>query len=30
MEPTWWSRWRKADSLKELLGPDKDRKVVFY
>jgi hypothetical protein len=30
MEPTWWSRWRKADGLKELLGPDKDRKVVFY
>jgi hypothetical protein len=30
MEPTWWSRWRKADALKELLGPDKDRKVVFY
>jgi predicted sulfurtransferase len=30
MEPSWWSRWRKADALKELLGPDKDRKVVFY
>ena len=30
MEPTWWSRWRKADALKDLLGPDKDRKVVFY
>ena len=30
MEPTWWSRWRKADALKELLGPDKDRKVIFY
>ena len=30
MEPTWWSRWRKADALKELLGPDKDRTVVFY
>ena len=30
MEPTWWSRWRKADALKELLGPDPDRKVVFY
>jgi predicted sulfurtransferase len=30
MEPTGWSRWRKADALKELLGPDKDRKVVFY
>jgi len=30
MEPTWWSRWRKADALKDLLGPDKDRKVIFY
>ena len=30
MEPTGWSRWRKADALKDLLGPDKDRKVIFY
>jgi hypothetical protein len=30
MEPTWWSRWRKADGLKEFLGPDKDRIVAFY
>jgi len=30
MEPTWWSRWRKADELKEFLGPDKDRIIVFY
>jgi predicted sulfurtransferase len=30
MEPTGWSRWRKADALKELLGPDPDRKIVFY
>jgi predicted sulfurtransferase len=30
MEPTWWSRWRKAEALKELIGPDKGRKVVFY
>ena len=30
MEPTWWSRWRKVDALKELLGSDKDRKIVFY
>jgi predicted sulfurtransferase len=30
MEPTWWSRWRKADALKELLGPDQDQKIVFY
>lgn len=30
MEPTWWSRWRKAGALKNLIGPDKNRKVVFY
>jgi hypothetical protein len=30
IEPTGWSRWRKADALKELLGPDQNRKVVFY
>jgi hypothetical protein len=30
IEPTWWSRWRKADSLKALLGSDKDRLIVFY
>lgn len=30
MEPTWWSRWRKADALAALLGADKTRPVVFY
>jgi len=30
MEPTWWSRWRKAGTLKAFLGPDKERTVVFY
>lgn len=30
MEPTWWSRWRKADDLKDFLGPDKDSAIVFY
>ena len=30
IEPTWWSRWRKADDLQHLLGPDKERLVVFY
>ncbi len=30
MEPTWWSRWRKAAALKELLGPDRERRIVFY
>jgi hypothetical protein len=30
MEPTWWSRWRKAGALEAFLGPDKDRLIVFY
>lgn len=30
MEPTAWSRWRKKASLEALLGPDKDRFIVFY
>jgi 3-mercaptopyruvate sulfurtransferase SseA len=30
MEPTWWSRWRKAGGLKAFLGSDKDRTIVFY
>ena len=30
MEPTWWSRWHKADELEELLGPDKEKLLVFY
>jgi 3-mercaptopyruvate sulfurtransferase SseA len=30
MEPTAWSRWRKADALRERLGADKGRPVVFY
>jgi predicted sulfurtransferase len=30
MEPTWWARWRKAAQLRQLLGPDKDRAIVFY
>jgi len=30
IEPTWWSRWRKADALEAVLGPDKDRLIVFY
>ncbi|MGA9755062.1 MAG: rhodanese-like domain-containing protein [Desulfobaccales bacterium] len=30
MEPTWWSRWRSQGGLAALLGPDKDRLVVFY
>jgi hypothetical protein len=30
MEPTWWSRWRKAGELEAFLGPDRDRTLVFY
>jgi hypothetical protein len=30
MEPTAWSRWRKASALESFLGPDKDRTVIFY
>lgn len=30
MEPTAWSRWRKASALQALLGPDKDRTIIFY
>ena len=30
MEPTWWSRRRKAADLKAFLGADKDRTIVFY
>ena len=30
MEPTWWARWRKAGDLEDVLGPDKERTLVFY
>lgn len=30
MEPTSWARWQKASALEKLLGPDKDRTIVFY
>jgi hypothetical protein len=30
MEPTWWERFSKKDELGTLLGPDKDRSIVFY
>ena len=30
IEPTGWSRWRKASALETFLGPDKDRTVIFY
>jgi hypothetical protein len=30
MEPTWLSRWRNKGALKKLLGPDKNRFIVFY
>ncbi len=30
IEPTWWSRWRSRGALETLLGPDKNRLIVFY
>ena len=30
MEPTWLSRWRKKGAIEKLLGPDKERFIVFY
>ena len=30
IEPTAWSRWRKASALESFLGPDKDRTIIFY
>jgi predicted sulfurtransferase len=30
IEPTWWSRYRKASALENFLGPDKARRIVFY
>jgi hypothetical protein len=30
LDPTWWSGWRSQDRLAALLGPDKNRLVVFY
>lgn len=30
MEPTRWARWRKKGALENVLGPDRNRKLVFY
>ena len=30
IEPTSWSRWRKASALETFLGPNKHRTVIFY
>ena len=30
MEPTWWSRWRSKSALEAVLGPDRNRFIVFY
>jgi predicted sulfurtransferase len=30
IEPTWWSRRSKSSALQTLLGPDKDRNIIFY
>jgi hypothetical protein len=30
MEPSWWERFSKKDKLEALLGPNKERSIVFY
>ena len=30
MEPTAWARWRDKGALKQYIGEDKARKIVFY
>ena len=30
MEPTWWARWQRKGDLATLLGPQKDKSIVFY
>ncbi len=30
MEPTWLALWQKKGPLKKVLGPDKQRFIVFY
>jgi hypothetical protein len=30
MEPTWWSRWKSRRALRRLVGPDRDKLLVFY
>lgn len=30
IEPTAWSRWQKKGKLAKVLGPDKNRFIVFY
>ena len=30
IEPTWWSRWRRASALQTFLGSDKNRTIIFY
>ncbi len=29
MEPTWWSRWQKKGALAAVLGPNKNRFIIF-
>lgn len=30
IEPSWWARWQAKRTLKTLLGPDKEKTIVFY
>ena len=30
IEPTWRDRWQRRGDLKVLLGPEKNRPIIFY
>ena len=30
MEPTWRAMWQRRGDLKALLGPEKDKSIIFY
>lgn len=30
MEPTWWLRWKSRRALGRILGPDREKLLVFY
>lgn len=30
MESTWWAMWRNKKGLQALLGPDRNKTIVFY
>jgi len=30
IEPSWWARWQAKGALNALLGPDREKTIVFY